>query len=170
MFNLKKEKKEMKTKVKNANCYSYENNNGDLVTNIDLNLYESNALNVEGKNESSIIRFRNKSVFVDAVFSNIENVVIYGELSILKDEYTTDELCSILCPLLCSADLEITQNVISKNEKNEDLGKRAFVDTQINSITLNKNGIKAYYMALAKIEGVTDIEQIKAKIAFALED
>ena len=160
----------MKTKVKNANCYSYENNSGDLVTNIDVNLYEANALNVEGKNENAIVRFRNKSVFVDSVFSNIENVVIYGELSILKDEYTNDELCSILCPLLCGADIDITQNVVSKNEKNEDLGKRAFVDTQINSITLNKNGIKAYYMALAKIEGVTNVDEIKAKIAFALED
>lgn len=160
----------MKTKVKNANCYSYENNSGDLVTNIDVNLYEANALNVEGKNENAIVRFRNKSVFVDSVFSNIENVVIYGELSILKDEYTNDELCSILCPLLCGADIDITQNVVSKNEKNEDLGKRAFVDTQINSITLNKNGIKAYYMALAKIEGVTNVDEIKAKINFALED
>lgn len=160
----------MKTSVKNANVYSYENANGDLVTNIDINLSENVALNTDGKNENPLIRFRNKSVFVDNVFVNVENVVIYGELCILKDEYTSDELCSILCPLLCGADIDVTQNVISKNEKGEDLGKRAFVDTTINSIELSKKGIKAYYMALAKLENITDVEQIKAKIAFALED
>lgn len=169
MFNLKKEKKEMKTTVKNASSYTYENKAGEQVTNIDINLCENVALNADGKNESNLIRFRNKSVFIDSIISNIENITIYSEMQILKEEYTTNELCAVLCSLLSGAEIVATQNVITKDANGENL-THAYVDTKIDSIKLVKSGIKGYYVTLAKIENISDMEQIKAKINFALED
>lgn len=161
----------MKASIKNAQCYSYESNTGSLITNIDLNLYENNGLNVEGKNESSIIRFYNYSVFNNAIINNVENSVIFAELSYLKTELTNEELAPIVCCLLTGSNVEIEQIVITKDTKGNELKDRSFVDTQINNVELTKKGIKAFYIALFNLKGeANNIESIKNKIDFALEE
>lgn len=156
-------------KIRNAVNYPYEND-GDIIYIVDICLKDNVALSTSGETNDNVIRFRSKKVFNDMVCSNVSNPAIYGELSILKQEFTSDELCNLLCALLFNADIEVEQKVVTKDSKGNDLGKRSFVNTDINELILNKSGIKAYYMALATLENIRDMEQIKKRIDLALED